>query len=163
MFREMRRHKQQLPTEECVALLRSNTSGVLALSGDDGYPYTVPLSYVYADGALYFHGAVTGHKTDAVHKNPKCSFCVIDADNVIAEKLTTAYRSVVVFGLAHILDQEGEIRRAAQLLGKKYSPGLDSMVEQETNEYLHHMAVIRLDIEHMTGKMGKELMPESQQ
>ena len=46
MFREMRRNKQQLSNEECGEILRKSTAGVLAVSGDDGYPYAVPLSYV---------------------------------------------------------------------------------------------------------------------
>ena len=74
MFRPMRRHTQQLTHEEAVALLEKATSGVLALSGDEGYPYAVPISHVYADGKLYFHGAKTGHKVDAVTREPKASF-----------------------------------------------------------------------------------------
>ena len=47
MFREMRRNGQELPLEECTAILNRGTSGVLALSGDDNYPYAVPVSYAY--------------------------------------------------------------------------------------------------------------------
>ena len=50
MFREMRRKRQALSPEENVAILNRGTSGVLAVFGDDGYPYAVPLSYVY-DGS----------------------------------------------------------------------------------------------------------------
>lgn len=157
-FREMRRIKQQLSTEECVCVLQRGSSGVLAVVGDDGYPYAVPLSYVYHDGALFFHGASVGHKLDAIRRNEKFSFCVIDHDEVIPEKLTTAYRSVIAFGRARILSDPAEIRAAAQVLGQKYSPGLDAMVNREIEAYLTQMAVVRLDIEHMTGKIGKELM-----
>ena len=44
MFKEMRRHKQLLNAEETAAVLNRGTSGVLALSGEDGYPDAVPLS-----------------------------------------------------------------------------------------------------------------------
>jgi nitroimidazol reductase NimA-like FMN-containing flavoprotein (pyridoxamine 5'-phosphate oxidase superfamily) len=57
MFREMRRNKQQLSFEECEEILKKSTAGVLAVSGDDGYPYAVPLSYVYCDNKIYFHSA----------------------------------------------------------------------------------------------------------
>lgn len=157
-FREMRRNNQQLSTEECIAVLRRGTSGVLAVVGDGGYPYAIPLSYVYHDGALFFHGASVGHKLDAIRQNEKFSFCVIDHDEVIPEKLTTAFRSVIVFGKARILSDPTEIRAAAQILGQKYSPGLDAMVNREIEVYLNQMAVVRLEIEHMTGKIGKELM-----
>ena len=70
MFRPMRRFKQALSPEECQAVLERGTSGVLALSGDGGWPYAVPLSYVYADGKLYFHSAKSGHKVDAIRSCP---------------------------------------------------------------------------------------------
>ena len=61
MLREMRRKRQQLSREESIAVLERGTAGVLAVAGTEGYPYAVPLSYVYADGKLYFHSARTGH------------------------------------------------------------------------------------------------------
>ena len=158
MFREMRRGKQQLSFDECVEILKRGSSGVLAVMGDDGYPYAVPLSYVYHDNALFFHGATSGHKLDAIRQNEKFSFCVIDQDEVIPEKLTSAYRSVIAFGKAHILEDETEIRAAAQMLGQKYSPGMDELINKEIEAYMRHMAVVRLDIEHITGKLGKELL-----
>ena len=74
MFRELRRKKQALSGAECEAVLERGTHGVLALAGDDGYPYAVPLSYLYADGKLVFHCAKAGHKMDAVARCNKASF-----------------------------------------------------------------------------------------
>lgn len=158
MFREMRRHGQQLTGEACAQVLSRGSAGVLAVSGANGYPYAVPLSYVYHNNAIFFHGAASGHKLDAIRQNGKASFCAIDRDEVIPEKLTTAYRSVIAFGTAHILEDEAEIRAGAQMLGQKYSPGMDELINQEIETYMRHMTVVRLDIEHMTGKIGKELL-----
>ena len=77
MFREMRRKRQLLPQEQALEILENNTSGVLALSGDGGYPYAVPMSYVYNDGKIYFHCAKAGHKIDAIRSCDKASFCVV--------------------------------------------------------------------------------------
>ena len=77
MFREMRRKKQALSQEACSVVLEKGTSGVLAVSGDNDYPYAVPLSYVYDGEKIYFHCAKSGHKLDAIQKNQKVSFCVI--------------------------------------------------------------------------------------
>ena len=85
MFREMRRKKQALRPEDCARILAQGTSGVLALLGDDGYPYAVPLSYVYHEGRIYFHSAMTGHKLDALRRCPKASFCVVDQDQMVPE------------------------------------------------------------------------------
>jgi nitroimidazol reductase NimA-like FMN-containing flavoprotein (pyridoxamine 5'-phosphate oxidase superfamily) len=81
-FRAMRRKRQQLSEDESISILKKATSGTLALIGDGGYPYAVPISYVYADGRLYFHSALTGHKVDAIRACDKASFCVIDQDCV---------------------------------------------------------------------------------
>ena len=66
MSREMRRGRQALPEEMCEAVLSRGSHGVLALAGDEGYPYAVPISYVYEGGKLYFHCARSGHKLDAI-------------------------------------------------------------------------------------------------
>lgn len=76
MFREMRRNKQLLDKEESIVVLEKGTAGVLSLSGDDGYPYAVPISYVY-NSKIYFHSAVSEHKLDAISNRDKASFCVI--------------------------------------------------------------------------------------
>ena len=87
-------------------IFNDNTSGVLSVYGEDGYPYGVPLSYVYADGKLYFHSAKDGHKIDAVRNNNKVSFTVIAQDNIVAEEYTTYFQSVIAFGTARILEQD---------------------------------------------------------
>ena len=78
MFREMRRKKQQLTTEECVEILKQEPRGILSMLGDDGYPYGIPMTHWYCEenGHLYFHGAKEGHKIDAIEKCDKVSFCV---------------------------------------------------------------------------------------
>ena len=72
MFRKMRRVGQELPEEECIDILTNEPRGVLALVGDDDYPYAVPMSHVYVDGKIYFHSAQKGHKIDAVKRHPRC-------------------------------------------------------------------------------------------
>ena len=106
MFREMRRFKQLLPQETAIEILNRNTSGTLALIGDNDYPYAVPISYVYIDGKLYFHSAKSGHKIDAIIKHEKASFCVIDQDHIVPEKYTTYFRSVITLDNQQITKME---------------------------------------------------------
>lgn len=157
MFREMRRSKQQLSPDEAVAILERNTAGVLAVSGDDGYPYAVPLSYVYADGKIYFHSALAGHKIDALEASDKVSFCVVDADDVVPSEYTTYYRSVIAFGRAHILRDEQEKMAALRMLGEKYNPGQPEALAAEIAHGFARLHMIELTIEHLTGKQAKEL------
>ena len=114
MFREMRRNGQELPLEECTAILNRGTSGVLALSGDDNYPYAVPVSYAYDGYKLYFHCAKSGHKIDAIRRNAKASFCVIDQDLVVPEEYTSYFRSIIAFGTIRILEDSQESGRLSK-------------------------------------------------
>lgn len=158
MFRKMRRSAQELDREVCEEVLSRGTSGVLAVLGDEGYPYAVPLSYVFADGKLYFHCAKQGHKMDAVRACDKVSFCVVDKDDVVPEEYTTYFRSVIVFGRARVLEDAAEIRAALEKLGRKYHPsdsqeGLAGAIDRE----LAAVAVIELTPEYVTGKEAREL------
>lgn len=157
-FREMRRFRQQLTKSECDAILSMGTSGTLALLGDNGYPYAVPISYVYADGKLYFHSAQTGHKVDAIRQHDKASFCVIAADDIHPSEFTTYFRSVIVFGRIQIIESEDERMYAASLIGARYNPGDAAGLRKELEKGLSHMLVLRLDIEHLTGKEAVELV-----
>lgn len=159
MFREMRRKRQQLTEAECVEIFMKNTSGVLAVCGDGGYPYAVPLSYVYDDGTLYFHCAKSGHKLDAIKACDKVSFCVIDQDLVVPKEYTTYFRSVIAFGRASIVTREDEIRGAIEKLAIKYYPddskeNRDSAIEKEFKA----MCMVRIQIEKMSGKEAIELV-----
>ena len=157
MFREMRRKNQLLTDEECIEILNSSTSGTLALLGDNDYPYSVPISYVYNDGKLYFHSALTGHKIDAINMHSKASFCVIAQDKVVPEKYTTYFRSVIAFGKICVIDNDAEKLRAIEILAEKYSPQLAEGRKKEIEDNFSRMCMIELNIEHMTGKEAKEL------
>ncbi|MFT3983128.1 MAG: pyridoxamine 5'-phosphate oxidase family protein [Lachnospiraceae bacterium] len=162
MFREMRRKKQLLSTEDTILIFKRGTSGVLAVSGDDGYPYAVPLSYVYTDSKFYFHCALSGHKIDAINKNDKVSFCVIDQDNIKPEKYTTYFRSAIAFGKARILEHEAEKREAFEKLAERYSPDQKQGRLQEIDRLFNQVCIIELSVDHMTGKEAIELVQKKQ-
>ncbi len=156
-WREMRRMKQALAKEECVAILRRATAGVLAVSGDDGYPYAVPLSFAYHDGEIYFHCAKEGHKLDAIARSDKASFCVVDQDAVVPERFTTYYRSVITFGRVRVLANDQEKRAALEILAEKYSPDQQNERISEIEKSLDRVCMLALSVEHMTGKEAIEL------
>ncbi len=158
MFRDMRRKKQKLSYEECERILKRNTAGVLAVDGDNNYPYAVPMSYVYDSSKIYFHCAKTGHKIDAITKNEKVSFCVIDEDRIVPEEYTTYYRSVIVFGKARIMEDETEKRMAIEQIAKRYSPDdeIGRMKEIETD--FAQVYLVEIMVEHMDGKEAIELV-----
>ena len=158
----MRRHRQQLSDEESIGILQKATSGTLALLGDGGYPYAVPISFVYDDGKLYFHSAMSGHKVDAIRSCNKASFCVIDQDSVKPAEYTTYFRSVIAFGRVHIIEDESEKLEMARMLGRRYNPHDEEGLQKEIEHGLSRMLMIRFDIEHLTGKEAIELVRSHQ-
>ena len=158
MFHKMRRSVQQLSYEDAEAVLLRGSAGVLALTGDKAFPYAVPISYVYDGEHIYFHSAVEGHKIDAIQKNPNASFAVIDQDEVIPEKYTTAYRSVIVFGSIRIITDDHEKMAAIHKLALKYAP---DNTEQQHNEMIDRtwdrFCMLEMSIAHITGKVGSAL------
>lgn len=162
-FREMRRKNQALSPEECAAVLARGTSWVLALAGDDGYPYAVPMSYIADGGKIYFHCAVTGHKLDAIRSSDKASFCVIDQDQVIPERFTTGFRSVIAFGRIRIMEEDGERRMALEKLAEKYSPHiLPAKTQEEIRDGWGRVCLLEFSVEHLSGKEGRELAENRQ-
>ena len=157
MFREMRRSGQALSSVEVEAVLSRNTNGIMGVIGDGGYPYTVPLSYVYHDGKIYFHTAKSGHKIDAILNNNKVSFTVVDKDTIVSEEYTTYFRSVIAFGTAAVVEDEAERLAAFDKLVEKYSQ--DQPVENRLKEVrgCDRSQIVGINIEHVTGKEALEL------
>lgn len=159
MFREMRRRNQALSEEECEEILGRATCGVLAVDGDDGYPYAVPLSYAFDGEKIYFHCARSGHKLDALRRNPKASLCVVDQDQVMPEEFTTYFRSVIVFGTVREVTDDAERLGIAELLGRRYWPdATDEAMGRELDSARNRLCVLEMTPEHVTGKEAIELV-----
>ena len=151
----MRRLGQELSSEECIEILVNEPRGVLALLGDDDYPYALPMSHVFVDGKIYFHGAKTGHKIDAVKNHSKVSFCVIDKGVKAEDSWWYTFKSVIVFGKINTLTDEQEKIDKLTHLGNKFFP-TQKETEDEINRLLDRTEVFEITIEHMTGKIVKE-------
>lgn len=163
-FREMRRKEQALSSEVCAEVLDRGTSGVLALAGDGGYPYAVPMSYIYDSGKIYFHCAPVGHKLDAIQSSDKASFCVIDQDQILPEKFTTCFRSVIAFGRVRVLKEDGERKTALEKLAGKYSPGVSpEKTREEIQGAWSRVCLLELVVEHLSGKEAIELVQARKQ
>lgn len=154
MFREMRRKGNALTREEAIEIFEKNTNGVLAVHGDDGYPYAVPLSYVYSDEKIIFHSAKSGHKVDAVTNNEKVSFCVVDQDDIIPEDFNTLFRSAIAFGKARILTEDKEKEAGLELILSKYSPDFMESGRKYIAQEWEHCIVVEIAVEHISGKAG---------
>ncbi|MDR0851190.1 MAG: pyridoxamine 5'-phosphate oxidase family protein [Clostridiales Family XIII bacterium] len=156
MFRELRRKEKLLSNEEALVILERNSSGVLALCGDDGYPYAVPLNYAFVDGNLYFHCARVGHKIDAIGTNDKVSFAVVDEETNVPEAFTTIFKSAIAFGRARLLSSDPALKdvkqKALAALVRKFSPDYQEQGKTEIINDWDIVEVIEIRIEHLTAK-----------
>ncbi|MEG1624411.1 MAG: pyridoxamine 5'-phosphate oxidase family protein [Raoultibacter sp.] len=156
----MRRNKQELSRKDTEAVLRTCTSGVLSTVGSDGFPYAVPLSYTYSEGALFFHSATNGEKLDAIARNNRVSFTVIESDEIVPEKFTTKYRSVIARGHAHLVEEESEKQYILESLVEKYSAAFVKEGAETIRKEWNAVSVIRVDVVSVTGKEGLEFVRE---
>lgn len=154
MFKEMRRNDRQLSEAETIKLLETGEYGILSTSGENGYPYGIPLSYAYSDGNIYFHGAQKGNKLDNIRYNNKVSFCVVGKTEVLPSDFSTNYESAVVFGKAYELDGEEKEKVLVALLKKYSNEFMESGMEYIKRAAKGTMAV-KIEIEHITGKSRK--------
>jgi len=151
MFREIRRKDRMITNDEAIEILKSNDYGVLSTTGENGYPYGVPISYVFFNDAIYFHCASEGHKLDNISNNSKVSFCVVGQTNILPAKFSTEYESVIVFGEA--IEVSNDEKYTALLeIANKYSANFI----EEGKEYIQRSGnatkVMKINIEHISGK-----------
>lgn len=155
MFREMRlREDNQLSDAQANEILKAASYGVLALDGDNRYPYAVPVNYAFEGNKIYFHGAVEGHKVDAIRRNEKVSFCVVTQADIVAEAYNCLYLSTIAFGKIRIIENAAEKQKALELIIDKYSKGFEEGGRKYIKASWDEVMTFVIDIEHVTGKKG---------
>ena len=153
LFRPMRRNKRQLSNEVCINILKNAKRGVLAVSGDNDYPYALFVNYVYdeKDNAIYIHGAKEGHKIDSIKRCNKVSFTVHDEGYKKEGDWAYTLTSVVIFGKAELINDINITTEKTRNLANRYYPSKDE-VEKEIKSGITHVQLIKINIEHMSGK-----------
>ena len=153
MFREMRSKANMLTNQEDENILKTSPNGTLALYGENGYPYSVPVNFVYSDGKIYFHGAAEGYKLDCMKKDPHVSFSVIGKDDIAKENFTTLFSSVIAFGTIRVIDTMEEKIPVLEAMVGKYSAEFMESGKELISKGCGSVAY-ELTIDHMTGKKG---------
>ena len=155
MFRQMRRIRQLQSAEVCISILKEQPRGVLAVHGEDGYPYAFPMDYIYKDGKIYFHCAREGHKIDALKADDRVSFCVYNEGFRREGEWALNITSVVIFGRIRFITDDREALAVCRELGEKYIPTGEEL-DRELERSFRHVQMLELTIDHMTGKLVNE-------
>ena len=151
----MRRIKQQLSEEESLEVLKKAKRGVLSVIGDDGWPYGIYLNPHFENGRIFFHGAKEGHKIDALKRDARASFTVIDEGVKDEGGWAYAFRSVVVFGRVEFVEDQNEAVEICRRLARRFNPS-EADIEDEIRRAAAHVQVFALIPEHITGKRIRE-------
>lgn len=157
MFRELIRINKKLSMEECVHVLKTEKRGVLSVSGDNDYPYGMPMNHWYneEDGKIYFHCGNVGYRLDALKKNNKVSFCVYDEGYRKPGQWALNIKSVIVFGKINVVDDLDRIRDITTKLSHKFTQD-DEYIQAEIAMHAHRTLLLELTPEHVCGKLVEE-------
>ena len=155
MFRDLTRKKQKLSTVECREVLKQEVRGVLAVNGDEGYPYALPINFYFDEenNKIYFHSGKAGHKLDAIANSDKVSFSVYDNGYHKDGHWSLNIRSVIIFGRIRIEDDWSD--ELMVNFCKRFTDDMDYIYD-EIEKFKSNTAVLCLEIEHMTGKLVNE-------
>jgi nitroimidazol reductase NimA-like FMN-containing flavoprotein (pyridoxamine 5'-phosphate oxidase superfamily) len=122
---------------------------------DGDTPYVLPTTYGYKDGVMYFHSSKHGRKMDVLSGNNRVCF-VVDTGHELVQgpletscKSTIKFKSVIGTGRAQMVQDHSERRKAMDIImTQMFGPA----AFKYTDEGIRDMAIIRIEIESLTGK-----------
>lgn len=157
MFRRMIAVKKAMTKEACLELLKTAPRGILSVIGDDGWPYGMPMNFWYneEDGKIYFHSAKRGHRTDALMRDPKASFCVLDEGTLMEGDWAATFESVIAFGRIEFVEDQALALELVRKLSYKYTFD-DDFIDDEIRRFASGFRLFAMTVEHLTGKRVKE-------
>ena len=158
MFKPIRIKINEIDRAATEALLQSNRRGILAMNGDNGYPYAIPINYFYdcAGKKIYFHGAKAGHKVEALKTSDKVCFTVYGNEHIDESESWAPYvQSVVVFGKCRLLEAGPESIDRLKEFAMKYYPS-EQLVDKAIAHAGRAVQMFEITIEHMSGKQVQE-------
>ena len=157
MFRELARKNKKISTEECICILKTEKRGVLSVTGENGYPYGMPMNHFYneEDGKIYFHCGKSGHRLDALKKDNRVSFCAYDEGYKNPGEWALNIKSVIVFGRIAIVDDIDKVSDIVTKLSHKFT-GDDEYIKAEIENYAKATLLLELTPEHICGKTVQE-------
>ena len=125
---------------------------VVAMTGESGAPYCVPVSPVRIGPTLYFHCALAGKKVSILRRDPRVWITFVARNVAAAGKLTTYYESAMAGGTAVEVTDAVEKRMALEALCRRYTPDALPSLQTELDTYLARTGVWKVELEELTGK-----------
>ena len=153
----LRRSDLAMDAEGADAALARGYAGRLATTGADGWPYVVPLLYVWRDGIVYVHNSrADGHLSRNIGSGCRACFLVDEPGSVYGYgrfdcDTSLSYSSVMVFGsVERVASEEAKVSFCDELM-RKYG----SQIEGRPARFyprLGDISVYALRPERISGK-----------
>lgn len=157
MFRKCRRQNKEISIDDSRKILREERRGILAVNGDEGYPYAIPVNYYYdeEENKIFFHGSRVGHKIDSLKNSDKVCFTVLGKETIKEENWAPYVKSVVLFGRCRLVNEESIAGSRLRQLARKYYPN-EELIDEEIARSGVAVQMYVIEIEHMSGKEVQE-------
>jgi uncharacterized protein len=153
---QLRRTDKMMADARALEILARGFCGRIATVGPDGWPYCVPLLYVWEDGEVLVHNAaVRGHFRANVDHDQRVCFEIDEPGDVFDYgrfecDTSVAFCSVIVFGNIRVVEDEGAKRRFFDALMAKY--GTSSDRPKHFYPRLDQITLYAIKPERITGK-----------
>ena len=151
------RVNQRLSQEDCDRVLEKALRGVLALNGEDGFPYALPINFYYDKTAkkIFFHSGKVGYKLECLRSSNKASFTAEDLGERRDGEWWLTFQSVIAFGEVEIVTDKKIVEEVSRKLSDKFTSD-KAYVDKEVEKYLDATVLLAFSILHMTGKSVRE-------
>lgn len=153
-MKEIRKKNRAISDDDAQSLLVKGEYGVLSTASKLGEPYGLPLNYCVLNNSIYFHVATEGHKMENIEENNLVSFCVVGKTEVLQNKFTTKYESVIAFGEIEESFNDEKQKALVELI-HKYSPKFIKEGIDYINNSKDDPRVFKMEIKHITGKANR--------
>jgi len=148
----VRKAEREIKDFKLVEALLQRAEYVHMALWDGTSPYVIPVSFGYADRVLYFHSSANGKKAQCLRTCDRVSFDAV-LEYELSRQLkscgyTAHFKSVVGVGRASFVQGAEAKRRALDIIMSHYN----GPTGHYPDEVLDVTAVVRVDIEELTGK-----------
>ncbi len=153
-----RMKQHQLSKAEIDDVLNKGQVGSLATYNENGFPYVVPVHYIVYEEKIYIHGLIQGQKISNLIRNDKVGFEVYEMISIIPDEVSpcdvnTEFRSVIILGIAKMIDDSAKKETVLKLIVEKFAPQLSHISFPE--EMMKATGIIEIDPVEITGKFFK--------
>jgi len=153
-----RMKQHQLFNTEIDEILKNEHIGRIATHNENGFPYIVPVHYIFYEEKIYIHGLIKGQKISNLIRNNKVGFEVDEMGDIIPDNdnpcdTNTVFKSVIILGTAKMIDDRDVKEKILRVIVDKYTPQLSNLSFPENT--MRATGIIEIEPVEITGKFYK--------